>query len=532
MNPSSNPSPAESPETQLTPGSWLDRYELLAPVATGGFGSVWLARLKGKRGFEKLVAIKVPKLNGDVSFQEMLLDEARIASSIEHDNVAKIIELGEQGEILFIVMEWIDGEPVSTLLRALDRTKTKFPLPIALKIISDMCSAAHAAHELKGADGKELGVVHRDISPQNMLITAAGNVKLIDFGIAKAKDRAAGDTTDGTLKGKIKYMAPEQALGRDVDRRTDVFALGAVLYRFLVGHAPYEAENEVATIHKLAMGTPAPPLPDDFPQGVRNIVARALSLVPSARFKTALDMHKAIDDLGLCADAASVAAFVEIHLKDRLAKRKAAIDIALKAAADRTNQPLGDLFPAPVSSRDGHSGNRVSDYSGGGPPSGSSSTSNNSHVGMPTIVDSSGVSHYTGPQLPPGMPPKPLRWLWALAVGVGAIGVIMIVLVATRKPAVATNATTSPSPSPSPSETAPPVVTSVAAPSDSSAAPEPVVSVATVTHDTPPASSSAAPSASAKPAIVLRPSTPGQVLKPRPKPGASAKPSGAPDFGY
>ena len=134
--------------------------------------------------------------------------------------------------------------------------------------------------------------------------------------------------------------------------------------------------------------------PDDFPQQVRNIVARALSLVPSARFKTALDMHKAIDDLGLCADAASVAAFVEIHLKDRLAKRKAAIDIALKAAADRTNQPLGDLFPSRSPRATAIAAIACPDYSGGGPPSGSSSTSNNSHVGMPTIVDLSGVSHY------------------------------------------------------------------------------------------------------------------------------------------
>ena len=523
MNASSNPHSAASPETQLQPGIWLDRYELLAPVATGGFGSVWLARLKGKRGFEKLVAIKVPRLNGDVSFQEMLLDEARIASSIEHDNVAKIIELGEQGEILFIVMEWIDGEPVSTLLRALDKSKTKFPLPIALKIISDMCSAAHAAHELKGADGHELGVVHRDISPQNMLITASGSVKLIDFGIAKAKDRASGDTTDGTLKGKIKYMAPEQALGKTVDRRTDVFALGAVLYRFLTGHAPYEAENEVATIHKLATGTPAPPLPDEFPQAVRGIVARALSLSPVARFKTALDMHRAIDELGLSADAATVAAFVEVHLKDRLAKRKAAIEIALKAAADRTQ--VGDIFPAPLSSRDGLGGNRVSESSAG-PSSGSSNSSSASRsqsVGMPTIIDSSGVSHYSGP-VSSGPPAKPLRWLWALAVGVGAIGVVMIVLVATRKPSAAAseavetslNPSISPIPSLTPSSAPEPVV--------SVATPEPAVSVAPVV--------SVATPEPAKPKPVLTPSKPSLILKPRPKPGASAKPAAGPDFGY
>src|SRR4051812_32888339 len=196
MNAVQPPTPP-SVERELVPGQWLERYELLAPVAQGGFGAVWLGRLRGKRGFEKLVAIKVPRLNGDVSFQEMLLDEARIASAIDHDNVAKIIELGEQGEILYIVMEWIDGEPVSTLLRSLDKSKAAFPIPIALRIMLEMCAAAHAAHELRAADGSELGVVHRDISPQNMLITANGVTKLIDFGIAKARDRAAGDTTDG-----------------------------------------------------------------------------------------------------------------------------------------------------------------------------------------------------------------------------------------------------------------------------------------------------------------------------------------------
>lgn len=529
-NATSNPNPG--PETQLQPGAWLDRYELLAPVATGGFGSVWLARLKGKRGFEKLVAIKVPRLNGDVSFQEMLLDEARIASSIEHDNVAKIIELGEQGEILFIVMEWIDGEPVSTLLRTLDKNRTKFPLPIALKIISDMCAATHAAHELKGPDGTELGVVHRDISPQNMLITAQGTVKLIDFGIAKAKNRAAGDTTDGTLKGKIKYMAPEQALGRNVDRRADIFALGAVLFRFLVGHAPYEAENEVATIHKLATGTPAPPLPDEFPQGVRNIVARALSLVPTARYKTALDMHKAIDDLGISADAATVAAFVEIHLKERLGKRKAAIDIAIKAAADRTadrQQSITDIFPAPLSSREGSGKNSNSELSGGGPPSGNSNPSSSRSVGMPTILDQqSGVSHFTGPQLP-GAQPSKLRWLWALAVGVGAMGVIMIVLVATRKPVP--TSTSAPVSSVEPASALPPASAPVVnipppPPPAPSPAPEPAASAKPVVSAAPVA---AAP---APKAPIFVPVKPGAINKPRPAhPASSAKP-GAPDFGY
>ncbi|MBX3234075.1 MAG: serine/threonine protein kinase [Labilithrix sp.] len=501
----------QSSETQLVPGYWLDRYELLAPVAQGGFGAVWLGRLRGKRGFEKLVAIKVPRLNGDVSFQEMLLDEARIASAIDHDNVAKIIELGEQGEILYIVMEWIDGEPVSTLLRALDKTKTQIPIPIALRIIIDMCSAAHAAHELRGPDGQELGVVHRDISPQNMLITSNGVTKLIDFGIAKARDRAAGDTTDGTLKGKVKYMAPEQALGRAVDRRSDVFALGAVLYRFLSGRAPFEAENEIATIHRLATGAPPQPLPDTIPTAVKNVVMRALSLQPSARYKTALEMHAALNDVGLAADGAQIAEFIEIHLKERLAKRRAAIDIALKAAADRT--ALGDIFPAPLSSRD-HSAGPMSES--GLPTSDSRSQSQQVTPGAVESSQISQLSQVTGPNLPA---PSRLRWLWALAVGVGALGVVMIVVVATRtKPppdVPAAQLASSPPPEAPPPE-APPE-------------PPPVTPVAV--EPSPSAAASASASASAaKPAP--RPVFVAPAGKPKPKPAASAKPSNTADFGY
>lgn len=499
----------QSSETPLVPGFWLDRYELLAPVAQGGFGAVWLGRLRGKRGFEKLVAIKVPKLNGDVSFQEMLLDEARIASSIDHDNVSKIIELGEQGEILYIVMEWIDGEPVSTLLRALDKGKVQLPVPIALRIIIDMCAGAHAAHELRGPDGQELGVVHRDISPQNMLITANGVTKLIDFGIAKARNRAAGDTTDGTLKGKVKYMAPEQALGRTVDRRSDIFALGAVLYRFLAGKAPYEAENEVATIHRLATGTPADPLPDRIPTAVRNVVLKALSLQPSARYKTALDMHNALVDIGLAAEPSQVAEFVEIHLKERLAKRRAAIDIALKAAADRTT--LGEVFPAPISSRDTSAGPTSDSHL----PSDSRSHSQQVTPGAVESSRSSQVSNVAGlPQ------PARLRSLWAAAVAVGAAGVVMIAVVTSRtkreppappgKPAVSVALTGEVPPAAAPS--APPAPSPAAAPADGE--PKPASSPA----PPPPRPAVAAPAA-------VQP-------KPKPKPAGSAKPTNTADFGY
>jgi serine/threonine-protein kinase len=339
----------------LMPGSRLDRYEVLAPIAEGGMGQVWLARLRGKRGFEKLVAIKVPKLSSEMDVQQMLFDEARIASAIEHVNVAQIVDLGEQGDLLYIVMEWVDGDSLSTLLRVLDKAQTPLALPIALRIISETCAGAHAAHELKGPDGTTLEVVHRDISPQNTLITRGGSVKLIDFGIAKARSRATGDTSDGTLKGKVKYMAPEQALGRRVDRRADIFSLGAMLYRLLGGRPPYEGENEVATLNLLLSGNSPPPLPANVPPQVAKLVYRALAFSPEARFQTAAEMQqaigKAMTDCHLSAEPTDVAAFVSKHLRERQAQRARAIELALKAAADRATA-ASLLQPPPVSTLD------------------------------------------------------------------------------------------------------------------------------------------------------------------------------------
>src|SRR5262245_58532007 len=201
----------EDTEARIVPGYRLDRYELLAPIASGGMASVWLARLRGKRGFERLFAIKTIKteLTDDNRFQEMFLDEARIASGIQHPNVAQILDLGEQDDILYIVMEWVDGESLAKVRWLARKNGTPIPLGLSLRIIADACAGLHAAHELSDRQGNSLGVVHRDVSPQNILVTCTGSVKVIDFGVAKARDRRAGQTQTGVVKGKIRYMAPE-----------------------------------------------------------------------------------------------------------------------------------------------------------------------------------------------------------------------------------------------------------------------------------------------------------------------------------
>src|SRR5258708_2734644 len=206
--------------------------------------SVWVARHSGQHGFEKLVAIKtiLPKFAMDVRFQEMFLDEARIASRIEHFNVAQIFDLGEEHDILYLAMEYVDGDSLSKLNRACQRKGIKIPTGVILRVLADACAGLHEAHELRDPQGHALEIVHRDVSPHNILVSSKGTAKIIDFGIAKARSRMGSDTNSGVLKGKIAYMAPEQALGRDIDRRADAWAIGPVLFHCLPGQPPSEAQ--------------------------------------------------------------------------------------------------------------------------------------------------------------------------------------------------------------------------------------------------------------------------------------------------
>jgi serine/threonine-protein kinase len=332
---------ASHTSSQLAPGYKLDRYELLCPIAEGGMASVWVARQRGKHGFEKLVAIKtiLPKFAADIRFQEMFLDEARIAARIEHMNVAQILDLGEEHEILYLAMEYVDGDAVSKLNRACQKKGIKIPTGIVLRILADTCAGLHEAHELKDATGRLLEIVHRDVSPHNVLVSTKGIAKLIDFGIAKARSRVGTDTNSGVLKGKIQYMAPEQALGRPVDRRADVWAVGAIIYHLLAGKPPYEGDNQLATLHLLGSGRPPVPLPHDVHPSIAGVVRKALAHSPENRYATAADLREAIEDAMIEAmvptNVADVAAFSAEHLADRAERRRQAIDIALAAAAER-----------------------------------------------------------------------------------------------------------------------------------------------------------------------------------------------------
>ncbi|HEY8086487.1 MAG TPA: serine/threonine-protein kinase, partial [Polyangiaceae bacterium] len=287
----------EAAESSLRAGDRLDRYELLCPIASGGMATVWLARLRGKRGFEKLFAVKTirTELLDDPRFQEMFLDEARIASGIQHPNVAQILDLGEERETLFIVMEWVDGDSLAKIRKLVAKRGHKLPVGIVLRLLADACAGLHAAHELHDDQGQPLEIVHRDVSPQNLLVATTGAVKVIDFGIAKAHNRKQGETRTGVVKGKIQYMAPEQVKkGRTVDRRADVWSLGVCLHELVTGKLPYDGDDDIEVINKL-LSDEAPKLAEGIPEPVERVLERCLVLDTDIRFPTAAGMQRAIE---------------------------------------------------------------------------------------------------------------------------------------------------------------------------------------------------------------------------------------------
>ncbi|MDB5215158.1 MAG: serine/threonine protein kinase [Myxococcaceae bacterium] len=333
---------------------------MLCPLAYGGMASVWLARFGGRKGFERLVVVKMilPQYSQDPRFQEMFVDEARIASRIEHGNVARIVDVGEQDESTFLVMEWVDGDSLSKVVRAAEQKKQRIPAGIALRVCADAAAGLHAAHVLKERDGTLLGVVHRDVSPQNILISNAGSTVLIDFGVAKARDRVSQETSAGQLKGKIRYMAPEQALGRNIDHRADVWALGAILYELFAGVPPYDGPNEVATLHKLTSGALPAPLPAYVAPPIRAMIERALAYEADARYASALELNLALEacmqEIGEPTSVAVVANYTAQLLADRKAARKRAVDTALAAAHARDAAERASSVPISVARPPGY----------------------------------------------------------------------------------------------------------------------------------------------------------------------------------
>ena len=327
---------------EVRPGVVLGRYECLLPIARGGMAAVWAARARGARGFQKIVAIKtmLPSLSTEPDFEKMFLDEARVVAGIRHPNVVEVIDLGEEAHLLYIVMEWIDGEPLSALMRTRPPGDRKLPFGIGVKVMMDVCAGLHAAHELKDETGQPAGLVHRDVSPQNILITYDGVVKLVDFGVAKTLAMSSAQTSAGQIKGKVPYMAPEQVLGNPLDRRVDVFSAGVVLYQLTTGTHPFRGENDVATFHNLLYADiPSPArIVAGYPRPLEKVVLKALARDPEQRYATTADMGDELASVSRRIDGVSARKLSECMtsvLGETGERRRAAIQQALEVVDHR-----------------------------------------------------------------------------------------------------------------------------------------------------------------------------------------------------
>jgi serine/threonine-protein kinase len=318
------------PGEVLGPGDMIGRYQLAALLASGGMGQVWTARPIGS-GFARPVALKLlrSEMSGDENYARMFIDEATVASSIHHPNVCETYELGRHGDRLFMAMEWVAGDSLAGLLRQGDRL-VALDLRIAARVIADACAGLHAAHETVGPDGTPLGVVHRDISPPNILISMHGQVKVSDFGIAKARDQLHERTKTGEVKGKFAYIPPEQISGgRNVDRRSDTYAMGCVLYVATLGLRPFG--NGADALRKILRNEYQLPsaLRPDYPAALEAIIKKALSPQPESRFATAEDMQMALEEWLVSGGKLVTASDVAKCVKERISKEARARNEAL-----------------------------------------------------------------------------------------------------------------------------------------------------------------------------------------------------------
>ncbi len=291
----------------VTPGTLLGgRYEVLKRIATGGMATVHLARAVGAGGFERLVAVKVmhPQFATEAEFVTMFLDEARLAARIRHPNVVPTLDMQVSAEELFLVMEFIDGPSLSHLRKAAGPEPLAVPLGVVLRIMIDTLAGLHAAHELSDDEGRPLSLIHRDVSPMNVLVGLDGIARITDFGVARAEARLSS-TRGGQLKGKLPYMPPEQLMNELLDRRTDVFAAGAVLWELLVGRRLFTADSDGALLTKILTGAYTSPrqVHAAIPESVDRAVMRALAPARENRYPTAAAFAEALE---LAAEEANV----------------------------------------------------------------------------------------------------------------------------------------------------------------------------------------------------------------------------------
>jgi serine/threonine-protein kinase len=307
------------------------KYTLIRKLAVGGMAELFLALQRSVAGFEKLIVVKrvLPNLAKDHAFIDLLLSEARIAATLNHPNVAHIYDVGEVDRQFYIAMEHIHGEDLRSIVRQMKKVGvTAFPLEHALQIVVGCCAGLAFAHEKRDLDGEPMNIVHRDVSPQNILCTFTGDVKLVDFGIAKAGRSTMEDTGTGQLKGKVPYMSPEQAQGLNLDGRSDVFSLGIMLFELCTGKRLFRGANEMETLKMIVEGEyPRPRTlnPNLHPQ-LEAIILKAIEKDVSKRYQSARDMQSDLEDYirsaQLKVSSLSLASWMQKLFEEKLAQQR------------------------------------------------------------------------------------------------------------------------------------------------------------------------------------------------------------------
>lgn len=325
----------------LTSPLVLGRYALYDKIASGGMASVHLGRLLGPVGFARTVAVKRlhPGLAEDPEFVSMFMDEARLAARIHHPNVVPTLDVVAIDGELFLVMEYVRGESLARLLREARKKSEHIPAEIVTTLMAGVLHGLHAAHTATNENGEPLGIVHRDVSPQNILVGTDGIARVFDFGIAKAIGRIQ-TTREGQLKGKLAYMAPEQINGK-VSPATDVYAAAVVLWEALTSRRLFEGENEAHVIDQVLRGCEEPPSAHapGLPPALDALTLRGLSVDPAARFPTARDMARAIEEAMPIVAASKIGEYVEAMVKDRLTENSELVAAIERESAAQVTPP-------------------------------------------------------------------------------------------------------------------------------------------------------------------------------------------------
>ncbi len=306
-------------------GSTANSYEILAKLATGGMAEIFLARGASVAGVERYVVLKrvLRHRASDAHFVRMFLDEARLAAQLQHPNVAQVYDIGKLGDSYFFTMEYVHGETVRALLQRSHALRRQIPVAAVLTIAAGAAAGLHHAHERKGIDGRPLNIVHRDVSPSNLMVSYEGNVKLVDFGVAKAAHNTH-ETRSGTVKGKISYLSPEQARGSGVvDRRSDLFALGIVMWELLTLERLYRRESDFENMVAIVNEPPRAPsmVRPEIPPALDALVLRLLEKTAEQRFQTADELHAAIEEVAVRTGSALSAASLARYVRELFGER-------------------------------------------------------------------------------------------------------------------------------------------------------------------------------------------------------------------